>query len=393
MYTLTLLGLLLTCSLFFAAATTNISLQSSSAATSDYKEKTKNLDRNSEAGSISDNDYNESDKSLDFPSQEQKEDNEEKNYVNYSNSDEFNNIDETIENMSLEDSINSSELFDKPFICSDSSLVVGAGESCPTKCSNGYFVMPGIECSDVGNPIQCEGTEIVVTDPNDCPQRCFGGDFDGFFVRERPECKINVEKVDINFQLCSTRLVVGDLSFCPVKCVTGPFSGFYVMDSRDCNWPKPNIQICNNGFVVDKFTTNCPIKCEIGQFNGFYVVDIKECNNNMQISTSATISSFNPLESFSSSNTSSSLPSLFTEHKELRLMKEAANSNDNDENEDDNSNDRDINNKELRLMKEAANSNDRYINNEDNRSLLASLSSSKSDSSKSFIQDGRSSLA
>src|SRR5215208_2747795 len=123
-----------------------------------------------------------------------------------------------------------------------------------------HFVMPGIECSDVDNPIQCEGTDIVVTDPRDCPQKCFGGDFDSYFMREKTECKLNVEQENINFQLCSTRLVVGDLSFCPVKCIIGQLSGFYVMENRDCNWTSPKIKICENGFVFDNsnFIAKCP---------------------------------------------------------------------------------------------------------------------------------------
>jgi hypothetical protein len=91
---------------------------------------------------------------------------------------------------------------------------------------------------------------------------------------------MNPDKKNIHLQSCTTRLVVGDLSYCPVKCVTGQFDGMYVMDGRDCNWPKPNIKICDNGFVVNNFIAKCPIKCIKGKFDGFYVVDIKKCNNN-----------------------------------------------------------------------------------------------------------------
>ncbi len=49
-------------------------------------------------------------------------------------------------------------------VCSDSGLVVDNVQDCPSPCENGYFVMLGIECSDVSNPIQCEGSQIVDTD-------------------------------------------------------------------------------------------------------------------------------------------------------------------------------------------------------------------------------------
>ena len=262
MYHLTIFGILLTISLFFAAVTDMI-FQVANAQFEFIENEIKDED---------DTDFNK--KHLDFTKTEKKDRNS-------------NFLDEKVmETNSIDKNSFDPVYYDSydypvgPVICSDSGLVVDNYKDCPSQCFNGYFVMPGIECKDVGNPIQCEGTQIVVTDPRDCPQKCVGGYLDGFFVKEEPYCKMNPDKKNIHLQSCTTRLVVGDLSYCPVKCVTGQFDGMYVMDGRDCNWPKPNIKICDNGFVVDNFIASCPIKCVNGEFDGFYVVDIKECNNN-----------------------------------------------------------------------------------------------------------------
>ena len=287
---------------------------------------------------------------LDYTTRDQKDKNS--NFLNEKII-ETNNIDKKIKDIYIEDYVNSFDYSNQPIICFDSGLVIDNYENCPSPCINGYFVMPGIECNDVGNPIQCEGTEIVVTDPRDCPQKCIGGYFDGFYVREEPECKINPDKEDFNFQSCTTRLIVDDLSYCPVKCVTGPFNGLYVMDARECNWPKPNIKICDNGFVVDNFIANCPIKCNNGEFDGFYVMDVKECNTNIQTSTPS-ISSFSSLNSFSN-------PSLFNPYLVEKNDVEFMNEKFMKENDKRN---KDKNDKDLKFMKE----NDKR--NKDNTSTI-----------------------
>jgi hypothetical protein len=281
-YHLTLLGLLLTFSLFLAAAT-NSSLQSVSGEFDN--EEPKKIERNLESA-INDN----------YPDYLLRDEKDQTTKFLNDNMLETNSIDKSSGDIPLEDFSSSSDLSSQPIICTESGLIVDNGDNCPSQCLNGYFVMNGIACNDVGNPIQCEGTEIVVTDPSDCPKKCIGGDFNGFFVKEKKECKTNIEKEDINFELCTSRLVVDNVSYCPVKCVTGQFHGLYVMDARECNWPTPNIQICDNGFVINNFIANCPVKCVTGQFNGLYVMDLKECNN---IETAIT-PSISPLSSSAS---------------------------------------------------------------------------------------------
>ena len=76
----------------------------------------------------------------------------------------------------------------KPVLCIGSGLLAADKEHCPIKCTDGTYIMQGMECPKISNKdlIECEESGFIVNDQENCPQKCE----DGTYIMQGMECPL-----------------------------------------------------------------------------------------------------------------------------------------------------------------------------------------------------------